>query len=61
VPMTPEPQSRTVTGMTFPVVIEKPAHLEPVARDTFADDTTDITAAERAATWPWPSRRPADA
>jgi hypothetical protein len=45
--------------MTFPVVIEKPAQLEPVARDTFIE--VDASAVDRTATWPWPRRRPADA
>ena len=49
--------------MTFPVVTEKPAQLEPVARDTFieVDAVTRSASVERAASWPWPSRRPADA
>jgi hypothetical protein len=46
--------------MTFPTVIEKPAQLEPVVRDTFIDVDAHADA-ERSAVWAWPSRRPADA
>ena len=49
--------------MTFPVVIENPAQMEPVGRDTFidADAVTRSVSVDRAANWPWPRRRPADA
>jgi hypothetical protein len=48
--------------MTFPTVTEQPLHLEPVVRDTFIDDQVDHAAAAlRAASWAWPTRRPADA
>ena len=48
--------------MTFPTVTELSASLEPTVRDTFIEDSrSGAAAAERAASWPWPTRRPADA
>jgi hypothetical protein len=60
VTMTPDPGSATVRGMTFPVVIENPAPQEPAGPDTFLE-VDPVSAADRAATWSWPRRRPADA
>jgi hypothetical protein len=60
--MTPEPRTAKVHPMTFPVVIENPAQLEAVGPDTFIDaDAASSASADRAASWPWPRRRPADA
>ena len=48
--------------MTFPTVTENPAQLEPVVRDPFIqDDAAHAAAVQRDASWPWPTRRPADA
>ena len=55
--MTPDPGTATVRVMTIPTVIEKPAQMEAVVPDTFIDGEVS----ERAASWPWPRRRPADA
>ena len=57
--MTRDDPIATLHPMTFPTVIENPAQLEPVVRDTFLDG--DAPAPDRTATWQWPSRRPADA
>jgi hypothetical protein len=59
-PMTRDDPTERLHAMTFPTVIEKPAQLEPVVRDTFID-VDAAAAAERSAAWAWPSRRPADA
>ena len=48
--------------MTIPTVTELLAPLEPTVRDTFADEPVSRSAgAKRAASWPWSTRRPADA
>jgi|SoiMethySBSTD1v2_1073268.scaffolds.fasta_scaffold1283512_3 hypothetical protein len=47
--------------MTSPIVTEIRQALEPVVRDTFADDAAHRSAGARAALWVRPTRRPADA
>ena len=59
-PMTRDDPTERLHAMTFPTVIEKPAQLEAVVRDTFIDVDAEA-AAERSASWAWPRRRPADA
>jgi hypothetical protein len=48
--------------MTTPSVTERLVPLEPVVRDTFVEsDAMHAAGIARSASWPWPTRRVADA